>query len=133
MRSKSARRGQATIVGLLVTVAIIMIVAWWIYLRPSGGGASLTPGETPGKPRFEGEAQTVLGQTLQKGEGTADRENLRQLRMQLQMEKQTNGEWPPALDRKWGLPLASSVSHMPFKYDPATGQVWDPTPGHEGF
>jgi len=102
-----------------------MVVVWFVWLRPQGGKEQ--------KPRFEGEAQTTLGQAMQKGQSAQCIEYLRQLRMMIQMEQASTGEFPPALDPKWGIPLKCPVSGQPFQYDPATGRVWDPTPGHEGF
>lgn len=119
------RSGQGSLIGLLVAVAIIMIVVWFVWLRPQGGVEK--------KPRFEGEAQTPLGQALQKGSSVECIEYLRQLRMMVQMEKDSSGEWPAALDPKWGVPLKCAVSGQPFGYDPQTGRVWDPTPGHEKY
>ncbi len=120
-----SRAGQATLIGLLVAIAIIMVVVWWVWLRPQGGVEK--------KPRFEGEAQTPLGQALQKGKSVECQQYLQQLRSFIQMEKDSTGEYPAQLDPKWGVPLKCSVSGQDFGYDPTTGRVWDPTPGHEKF
>jgi hypothetical protein len=132
-RQTAPRRGQASLVGLLIVMVIIMILVWWVWLRPSGGGTAVGLGGSGSQPRFPGEAQTVLGQALQKGESAECVQNLRQLRLQIEMEKQSTGEYPPALDRKWGISLTCPVSNLPYKYDPRTGRVWDPTPGHEAY
>jgi hypothetical protein len=112
-------------IGLLISVAIILVAVWWIYLRPQGGV------EKP--KRFANEASTGIGQTLQKGQSVDDINNLHQLRMQIEMDKDTTGSYPAALDPKWGIPFKSPVSGYDYKYDPATGKVWDPTPGHEKY
>jgi hypothetical protein len=119
----TSRQGQGTLIGLLVVVAIIILVVWWLWLRP----------QVQTKPRFAGEAQTPLGQALQKGQSVDCAEYLRQMRTFIQMEHDQNGVYPPALDQKWGLPLTCPVSNLPYKYDPTTGRVWDQTPGHEGY
>lgn len=121
----ASRRGQGSLLGLLVVIVIIMIAVWWLWLRPESGAKPT--------PAFEGEAQTTLGRALQKGETVQDIENLKQLRLQIQMYRQDQQQNPPALDPKWGIPLACPVSGQPYRYDPQTGKVWDPTPGHEGF
>jgi hypothetical protein len=125
MRRLNSRSGQATLIGLLVAVAIIMVAVWFIWLRPQGGVEK--------KPRFEGEAQTPLGQAMQKGSSVECIEYLRQLRLMVDMQKQETGSYPPALDPKWGVPLKCPVSGYDYKYDPTTGKVWDPTPGHEKY
>ncbi len=112
-------------IGLLVVMAIIIVAVWFVWIRPHNGVEQ--------KPRFEGEAQTPLGQALQKGQSVECQQYLLQLRSFIRMEKDSTGEYPAALDPKWGLPLKCSVSGQPFGYDPASGRVWDPTPGHEKF
>ena len=121
----TSRRGQGSLLGLLIVIVIIMVAVWWLWLRPQGSPQQ--------KPQFEGEAQTTLGRALQKGESVQDIENLRQLRMSIQMYREQNEQNPPALDPKWGVPLTCPVSDQPYSYDPQTGKVWDPTPGHQGF
>ena len=120
-----ARAGQATLIGLLVVVVIIMVAVYFIWLRPQGGVEK--------EPRFEGEAQTPLGQALQKGQSAECISYLPQLRQFVRMEKDSTGEYPAALDPKWGVPLKCGVSGQAYGYDPATGRVWDPTPGHEKY
>lgn len=112
-------------IGLLVVMAIIIVAVWFVWIRPHNGVEQ--------KPRFEGEAQTPLGQALQKGQSVECQQYLLQLRSFIRMEKDSTGEYPAALDPKWGLPLKCSVSGQPFGYDPTSGRVWDPTPGHEKF
>jgi hypothetical protein len=112
-------------IGLLISMAIILVAVWWIWLRPQGGV------EKP--KRFANEATNPIGQALQKGQSVDDLNNIKQLRMQIEMDKDQTGSYPPALDPKWGIPLKSSVSGMDYQYDPTTGKVWDPTPGHESY
>ena len=122
---RQPRAGQASLIGLLVVVAIILVAVWWLWLRPQGGKEQ--------QPRFAGEAQTPLGQALQKGESAQCVEYLRQLRLAVQMDYDSTGQYPPSLPTNLGLPLKCPVSGQPFRYDPGTGRVWDPTPGHEGY
>jgi len=120
----ASRRGQGSLLGLLIVIVIIMVAVWWLWLRPESGAP---------QPRFEGEAQTTLGRALQKGESVQDIENLKQLRLMIQMYREQNEQNPPALDPNWGISLTCPVSNQPYGYDPQTGKVWDPTPGHQGF
>ena len=111
--------------GLLIVVAIMLVAVWWLWLRPQGGQEQ--------QPSFLGEAQTPVGVALQKGESAQCIEYLRQLRLAVQMDYDTSGQYPPSLPTDLGLPLKCPVSGQPFQYDPRTGRVWDPTPGHERY
>lgn len=121
-----ARQGQASLIGLLVVVAIIMVAVYFLWLRP-GGGQQQAP------PRFEGEATTTLGRAMQAGQGVECQNNLQQLRAAIQMESIDTGQPPAQLSPSWGVSLKCPVSGQPYQYDPNTGRVWCTTPGHERF
>ncbi len=116
-------KGFALLELLIVIVVIVGLTALYFGMR----GKEKKP-----EPRFQGEAQTTLGKALQKGESVECQNNLRQLRLMIQMEAM-EGSNPAQLDPKWGIPLRCPVSGYPYKYDPQTGQVWCPTPGHERY
>ena len=111
---------------LVVMVVLVVLAALYFGLRGKP--------EAP-EPAFEGEAQTTLGKAIQKGESVECRSNLNQFRQMIQMETMSSpeGSYPSALDRSWGLPMKCPVSGYDYKYDPQTGQVWCPTPGHEDY
>jgi hypothetical protein len=119
------RSGSASMIGLLISTAIVLVAVWWIWLRPAGGV------EKP--KRFANEATNPIGSALQRGQSVDDMNNIKQLGLAIQMEKDQTGSYPAALDPKWGIPLKSGVSGYDYKYDPTTGRVWDPTPGHEAY
>ena len=127
--NRSARRRAALSKGfvlvelLVVMVLLVGLSALYFGMRGKGEKA---------EPKFEGEAQTTLGKAVQKGEGVECQSYLTQLRLMIQMEAM-EGSNPAQLDARWGVPLRCTVSGYEYGYDPQTGQVWCPTPGHEGY
>jgi len=112
------------LVEILVVLVLLMLgAALFFGLRGS---------EPKPEPAFEGEAQTTLGKAMQAGESVECRNNLKQLRQMIQMESMDGG-LPPKLSQKWDVPLKCPVSGYAYKYDPRTGKVSCPTPGHEKY
>ncbi len=116
-------KGFALVELLVVMVVLVGLAALYFGMR--GKGEKM-------EPRFEGEAQTTLGKAVQKGESVECQNNLRQLRLMIQMEAM-EGSNPAQLDANWGVSLRCPVSGYEYRYNPETGQVWCPTPGHEGY
>ncbi len=120
-RLASLRSGFVLIEIMVVVVIIAALAALYFGTRGKGEKA---------EPKFEGEAQTTLGKAVQKGESVECQNNLRQLRLMIQMEAM-EGSNPAQLDAKWGVPLRCPVSAYEYQYNPESGQVWCPTPGHQ--
>ncbi len=116
-------RGFALVELLMVMVVLVGLAALYFGMRGKGEEV---------EPKFEGAAQTTLGKAVQKAESVACQNNLRQLRQMIQMEAM-EGSNPARLDPAWGLPLRCPVSGYEYRYDPRTGRVWCPTPGHENY
>lgn len=123
-----------SLVGLLVGAAVILVLFAVVY----GALRQQRPEPLPSRP---GGPETRLGQSLEKGQEVACRNNLRQIRDALQMETDAaeDGGRPvslAALAGKYALPeemLACPVTRQPYQYDAASGKVRCPTPGHEAF
>jgi len=122
-RRAALSKGFGLVELLIVMVVIVGLAALYFGMRGK---------EKQAEPKFEGEAQTTLGKALQKSESVECQNNLRQLRLMIQM-KAMEGSNPPQLDPEWGIALRCPVSSYPYGYDPQTGQVWCPTPGHESY
>ena len=72
---------------------------------------------------------------MQRGESVQCINNLDQIRKALQMEQTTEGRFPRSLKE---LQLGDSflkcpVGGEPYQYDPRTGRVLCPHPGHQRF
>ena len=116
-------KGFALVELLVVMVVLVGLAALYFGMRGKDKKA---------EPQFEGEAQTTLGKAVQKAESVECRTNLSQLRLMIQMGA-TEGSNPAQLDANWGVSLRCPVSDYPYGYNPQTGQVWCPTPGHERY
>jgi prepilin-type N-terminal cleavage/methylation domain-containing protein len=127
VKSGSRAGGGFALVEILVVMVIIVVLAA-VYFGVRG-----KPKEV--EPAFEGEAQSTLGKSIQKAESVECRSNLNQLRQMIEMAtaSSVDGASPPSLDPGWNLPMKCPVSGYEYRYDPQSGHVWCPTPGHEGF
>jgi competence protein ComGC len=126
-------RGNWTLIGLLVCLVIGLGLLVFLFL------SHLSPGE---QARKEGlvqpkEGQTVLGASIDKAKDTQCAGNLRQIRMMIDSYKAENGQWPASLQdlRMQVAPdfFKCPTSGRDYQYDPASGKISCPTPGHEGF
>jgi hypothetical protein len=137
-------RGQWSIIGLIVVVAIIGIMGY--YLLPGlGGGTSVPVGAvkstgsaaTPGAPATPGGVGTAAS-PMDRAKGISCQSNLRQVRDAVNMYKQGNEKAPAALSELSSYGVSGEVgicpqSKSPYSYDAAGGRVWCSTPGHENF
>jgi hypothetical protein len=113
------------LVGVLVSIAILaaLLMVWLYY----GTGSSGTNSETPPVSR--------VGEVRQAAESVECRNNLSQIRAAIQMRTTTEETYPASL-QELGLPatmLSCPVSGQAYQYDPNTGQVRCPTPGHMSY
>ncbi len=122
-RRAALSKGFALVELLVVMVVLVGLAALYFGMRGQ---------EKKAEPQFEGEAQTTLGKAVQKAESVECRTNLTQLRQMIQMEAM-EGSNPAQLDANWGVALRCPVSGYEYQYDPQTGRVWCPTPGHENY
>ena len=114
-RRNASRRGQWSLIGLLVSLVIVAILSAWYYskiLKPQAGSHN-------GAPAAE-----------QKAYGTACSEYVSQLNMASTLYKQDHNERPPQTfdDLKKAGGTGDDVIHAPgcqFQLDPATGVVSD--------
>lgn len=123
------KRGN-TLVGLLVTFAIIAVLAV-VFLK---GGNVFGSNSSP---RKDGRGTTVPGLVKAKAEDEVCRSNLGQVRMSLQISRDANGDesWPESLQetRLGSQFYMCPMGKEPYRYDPATGKVSCPHPGHEKY
>jgi hypothetical protein len=112
-----------SLVELLVVAVIIVAIA--AFLLPNYIGGSGKPGQRSTSPAG-------------RAKGTVCSSNIRQVRMSIDMAQQSDdeGKFPQSLEELRGLP--SEFRKCPdagerYVYDPTTGKVHCPHPGHERF
>lgn len=124
------QRGQ-TLIATLIVVAIILIL---VVLLMKGSFGGLKSGESPRKDKL---GTTIPGLAKYAAKDDVCRSDLGQCRTGIQLFHTTNGDegWPASLNE---LHLGNDMTHCPvgheaYVYDPSTGQVHCPHPGHEKY
>lgn len=120
------RRGF-TLVSTLVTLALILML---VVVYTTGG---LRVGQSS---RPDGKGVTTLGAAQMRAFDTQCTSNLRQVRQAIQVVSNMGEDgYPQSLNEtRLGRDfLACPIGKEPYQYDPATGQVRCPHPGHENY
>lgn len=120
-----------SLVSMLVTMALIaMLSVVFMY----GSGVFQKGG--PKSPRADGKGVTVPGLAEAAARDTVCRSNLEQIRSAIMVFQSSNDEhFPNSLDdiKFPAEVLEDPIGHEKYVYDPATGQVHCPHPGHEKY
>ena len=119
--------------GILAAVAIIMVLAIVLF----NGGFGRKDGKDPDA-RADGKGITVLGRARYKAIDTECQSNIEQVRLAFSMFKTSSAEDqnPKSLSdiniapNMLKCPIAP---HEPYNYDPVTGKIYCPHPGHEKY
>jgi hypothetical protein len=117
-----------TLVGTLVTIAIMALLAAVLFLGSGAFGSKESP-------RPDGKGKTTVGLAKLEAQDEVCRNNLSQLRTSIQMSM-IGEETPPAAlsDTRLGSSFYKCpVGGEDYEYDPATGQVRCPHKGHEKY
>lgn len=114
-----------SVMASLVIIAILAVV----YFMPKGGEAT----------RKDGKGTTTVGAAMWKSKDTQCKNNMSQIRQLIYVQVSASGDEEPnpaSLNEVQGLP--SSMRNCPigkeaYQYDPSTGKVNCPHPGHEKY
>ncbi len=130
-KARSTRSGNASLIGLLVAAAIVLLLTV-IFLKGGIPGFS----KPAGPARKDNLGKTVPGAVKADAEDTVCRNNLQQIRLAIQTQQamDPDGKFPSSLQ---DLHLPASMLKCPlggqYIYDPTTGTVHCNHPGHENF
>jgi hypothetical protein len=122
------RRG-ASYVGLIATIAIIAIMAVLFTVGPNIF-------KQPKASRPDGKGTTIVGASMYKAKDNACVSNLNQIRLSITANADpTDESKPQSLEE---LKLGTSIIKCPvggeaYVYDPQTGTVTCPHPGHDKY
>ena len=116
----SKRRGRhgMALIELVVAIVVIAMLAAVVYGLWNHG--------QKGK-------KSLPGQALDRAHDVECKNMLAQVRASLQMAMQESEKPPPAIPADMAAYAKCPQTGQPYVYDPNTGQVHCPTPGHEGF
>jgi hypothetical protein len=119
-----------TLAGMLVTIAIMALLAVVLFKGSGAFGAKTGPG------RKDGRGTTVMGQAELAAKDEVCRSNLMQVREALMIVQSSNDEKFPDDIKDTKLPpefYKCPLGKEKYVYDPATGKVYCPHPGHEKY
>ncbi|MBW3622763.1 MAG: hypothetical protein KY468_05060 [Armatimonadetes bacterium] len=131
---RRSEAGQASLVALLIGVALIAVLVWVFLIRPANRE---TQADQDARGAIVGtDKRTTPGASLDQAKGVECANNLRQCRLAIQMERETGeeGKLPPTLTGVSGITpsIASCPANgRPYLYNPQTGVVQCTTPGHQ--
>lgn len=126
----------ASLIELLLVVAIIAILASVLYVGFGSRVLPISPASPQETGRPDGLGTTVAGAAVARAKDEKCRQQITQIRQIISMDTMA-GEPPPASLQEVGS-LPASFLHCPiggeaYVYDPSSGRVTCPHPGHEGF
>jgi hypothetical protein len=121
------QRGN-TLVGTLAVVVIVALLAVVLLRGNLGGGP-------PTSSRADGGGTTIPGAAKLSAQDSVCRSNLSQVRQSITMTYTTDDAYPGSLAE---TRLGSTFTRCPigqeqYRYDPASGRVGCPHPGHENY
>ena len=114
--------GQLAIIEIVVVVAIIVALAYFLMPRYLGGPGQGIKNGGPPTPR-------------ERASGVECMSNINQVRQAINMYQQSNEKYPASLS-EGGVPDSIAkcpITGTPYSYDPSQGRVWCTTPGHQRY
>lgn len=120
--------GNWSLLGIVVALAIVCVLAATYFMKP--GGSS----------RPDGKGTTTVGAALYSAKDTQCKNHLDQIRQIISIEVETSGDteptYPASINDVRGIGSSMKqcpIGKEPYAYDPATGKVSCPHPGHEKY
>ncbi|MBS1717011.1 MAG: hypothetical protein JSS72_04700 [Armatimonadetes bacterium] len=127
------KRGGFALLILLAAVVIILII---MVVQERGTATSVAPTSAPPpSARPDGQGTTVMGGAMVSAKDEVCKSNLNQLRQIISVARTSSDEPPRDLGemRAPASIMSCPVGHEPYVYDPQTGRVYCPHPGHGGY
>ena len=126
-RTKHLQSGNSLIGILVALVVIVGLTLVFVF-----GGFGLTGNKSERKDKV---GTTIIGKSMARAKDAKCMEYLKQVRMSIEMNTNTDDEKPESMDI---LKLPTEVTQCPigkepYVYDPATGKVSCPHLGHEKY
>lgn len=126
------QRGSA-MVGTMITIVLILVLVV-VFMKGGCGGNLLSA--NGGSSRPDGRGKTIPGLVKADAQDDVCRENLNQIRQMIQVKEADADDKPPASIAELGMPDSTThcpIGHEAYIYDPQTGNVKCPHPGHAKY
>ncbi|MER3413114.1 MAG: hypothetical protein C4341_02525 [Armatimonadota bacterium] len=125
-----------SLVEILVVIVIIALLASMLYVGFGSRSLPISPDDPGQSGRQDGYGTTTVGGAVARAKDEQCRQQITQLRQMIEMQT-TNDDSPPlSLDDVGSLPATFQrcpIGGENYAYDPSSGRVTCPHPGHEGF
>ncbi len=134
-----SQRSGNTLVAMLVTIVIALLIVLAFAVGPRMFGGTAAGGdeaENAAAERSDGKGETLVGRAMLRGDDTACRSALAQVRAAIQIQTDPVAETAPADLGSLGLGagfLSCPVGDEPYAYSAHEGAVSCPHPGHEKY
>lgn len=132
----STLRRAFSLIEILVVIVIIALLASVLYVGFGSRTLPISPQDPGEAGRPDGLGTTTIGGAVARAKDEQCRQQISQLRQMIDMQTMS-GEAPPAsLDQVGSLPATFQrcpIGGESYAYDPSSGRVTCPHPGHEGF
>ena len=121
--------GQS-LIGIIVSMVILVGLGLAFAVGTGVFGSKDVP------ERADGQGETVVGRSLLAGKDTECRNNLGQMRTSIQIGTDPVSDTPPSTLQATGMSsqfMSCPVGEVDYVYDPSSGKVSCPHPGHESY
>lgn len=122
-------RGGSSMIGVAVSMLIVVVAVMFFVM----GGFGLLGGEKHERP--DGKGETLVGRIRYKTEDTVCKQQLDQVRQMVMIETDSD-EVKPSTLKDAGVSdtyAKCPIGKEPYEYNPQTGKVKCPHPGHEDY
>lgn len=125
-----------SLIEILVVILIIGLLASVLYVGFGSRTLPISPQDPSQTERPDGQGTTTLGGAVARAKDEQCRQQITQLRQMIDMQTMSGDSPPASLDEVGTQPATfhrCPIGGESYSYDPSSGRVTCPHPGHEGF
>lgn len=129
-------RHAFSLIEILVVIVIIAVLASVLYVGFGSRTLPVSPQDPSEAGRADGQGTTVVGGAVARAKDEQCRQQVSQLRQMIDMQTMSGDAPPTSLDDVGSQPATFQrcpIGGESYAYDPSSGRVTCPHPGHEGF
>ncbi|MEW5883100.1 MAG: prepilin-type N-terminal cleavage/methylation domain-containing protein [Armatimonadota bacterium] len=129
-------RRAFSLIEILVVIAIIAVLASLLYVGFGSRTLPVSPQDPSEAGRADGHGTTAVGGAVARAKDEQCQQQITQLRQMVDMQTMSGDSPPASLDDVGSQPATfhrCPIGGESYAYDPSSGRVTCPHPGHEGF